>query len=256
MASRQAWDALAQRIYAKGVDVFDSAEVLATEAGAREPRVVALTLLARTLRAMAATNLLLDDGFTVEARTLTRTVLENLFFISALAKNGAAFVAELELDDITARRKRAKGLLDFFAKNGEQTEQHARLESYRDQLWEEHGKTSEIQMRAAALAGGVDDALIVYRELSTDAAHPTASSLSLHIVPADDNESIPFSISATPVMASTEIVDTLELLCMATLGVLVSACEIIGETEIGERLDVLADAYAALSGSDSGVGTI
>lgn len=258
MASRQAWDALAHRLYAKGVDVFDAADVPVTEAGARDPKVVAMALLARTLRAMQAADLLLQDEFIVEARTLTRTILENLFFSAALANKGEAFVNELEIDDITARRKRAKGLLEFFEKQGGRAEQHKRLKAYRDQLWEEHGKTAEIGMLNAAIAGGVGDAYIAYRELSTDAAHPSAESLSLHIITNDSPDAPTFTVSASPVMGPAEPVDTLELLCMAVLGVIVATNEILGGVAAGERLDDLANAYAGLSASnkpDRGEGT-
>lgn len=250
MASREAWDSLAHRLYAKGVDIFDAADAPMTEAGARDPQVVALTLLARTLRSMQAADLLLQDDFTVEARTLTRTILENLFFSAALAKKGDAFVTELEFDDITIRRKRAKGLLDFLEKSGKRADQHTRLKTYRDHLWEEHGNTAEIKMADAALAGGVGDAFIAYRELSTDAAHPSAASLSLHIIVNDSPDAPPFTVSALPVVDPTEPVDTLELLCMAVLGVIVATNEILGGVAAGERLDDLARAFAALSASN------
>ena len=249
MASREAWDALAQRLYAKGVDLFDAADLPLTEAGARDPTVVALALLARTLRAMQASDRLLQDDFVVEARTLTRTILENLFFSAALSKKGARFVAELELDDITVRRKRAKGLLDFFEKSGHPAEQHAHLKAYRDELWETHGKTAETNMVDAALVGGVADAYIAFRELSTDAAHPSAASLSLHVVTSDDPEGPQFTLSASPVMDPTEPADTFELLCMGVLGVIVAVNEVLGGISVGEPLDVLASDFAELSAS-------
>lgn len=88
VANSDEWQALADRLYAKGVDVFDGVVLKVTPEGARDPKVVGLTLLARSLRAMRATDRLLQDGFIVEARTLTRTILENLFFCAALAKKG------------------------------------------------------------------------------------------------------------------------------------------------------------------------
>lgn len=49
MATVEEWLALGDRLYAKGVDVFNGSEVMESEAGTRDPKVVALTLLARTL---------------------------------------------------------------------------------------------------------------------------------------------------------------------------------------------------------------
>ncbi len=45
MATVQEWLALGDRLYAKGVDVFNGSEVMESEAGTRDPKVVALTLL-------------------------------------------------------------------------------------------------------------------------------------------------------------------------------------------------------------------
>jgi hypothetical protein len=66
--------AFCDRLYAKGVDIFNNASVPLTEEGARHPRVVALTLLARTLSHLKATVLLLAHGQVVEARTIRFTV--------------------------------------------------------------------------------------------------------------------------------------------------------------------------------------
>ena len=251
MASRQTWDLLAQRLYAKGMDMFVAASPPLTSSGARDPKVVALTLLARTLKAMQATDMLIEAGLIVEARTVTRSIHENLFYAAALTKTGEAFVQELENDDISIRRKRAKGLLEFFEKqDGGKTDRHAELEAYREHLWETHGKIAEISMAKAAQAGGVHDAFIAYRELSTDAAHPSAASLSRHVIAHDDPDGPPFTVVDEPALDPLEDVDTLELLCMAVLGVIVAVNETLGGVAAGERLDGLGEEFTRLSTSN------
>jgi hypothetical protein len=44
MPSLECWQALAGRIYAKGVDVFDGCSITPSEDGPRDPKVIALTL--------------------------------------------------------------------------------------------------------------------------------------------------------------------------------------------------------------------
>ena len=73
MATVEEWLALTDRLYAKGVDVFDGAHPPVTDEGTRDPKVVALTLLARTLSHVKAVVLLLDQGLIVEARTISRS---------------------------------------------------------------------------------------------------------------------------------------------------------------------------------------
>jgi len=99
VANTLEWLSLGDRLYAKGVDVFDNSKVMESEAGTRDPKVVALTLLARTLSNFQAAVQLLGSQHVVEARALTRCCWENLFWIAALSKKGDEFVKTMELDD-------------------------------------------------------------------------------------------------------------------------------------------------------------
>jgi hypothetical protein len=72
MSNTEAWLALAQRLCVKGKTIFDHSEVLESESGTKDPKVVALTLLARTMGNFQAAMLLLDNEHIVEARTMAR----------------------------------------------------------------------------------------------------------------------------------------------------------------------------------------
>ncbi len=250
MATVEEWLALTERLYAKGVDVFDGAHPLVTEEGTRDPKVVALTLLARTLSHVKAVVLLLEQSQIVEARTISRSAYENFFWLAALVKKGAAFVDAIELDDITSRKKRATGLLDWAKAQGQIEGYQANLEAFRDRLREEHGKTTSIVLLQVAVDGGVGDSIIVYRELSSDSAHPTAQSLSRHVTLNEGEDGPPFTLHAEPAADPAEASDTLELLCTAVLGAIVAANEALGGVDVGERLDALAAESRRLSDSN------
>ena len=241
---------LAQRLYAKGVDVFDGADVPPTEAGLRYPKVIALTLLARTLSEMRAATLLLDHGQVVEARTLVRGMCENLFWAAALARKGDAFVEEMKLDDVTSRKARTAGLIEWAKAQDGSQEVVDKLDRFRAGLVEDHGQTWGIKLQQAATAGGVQDYYVVYRELSTDAAHPSAESLSRHVSLNDDEEGPPFIVNAAPNIAVGEAAETVELMCGAALYALVAVNEIVGGVPVGERLAVLREAYVSLSATN------
>lgn len=241
------WFALTDRLYAKGADLFNGADPPLTEAGPRNPKIVALTLLARTLGNMKAAVLLLQGGLLIEARTIVRCVYENFFFSAALAKRGATFIEALERDDITNRKKRAAGLLDWSQRRGEKAIFHDTLAAFRDSLIQEHGKTDTIILQQAAQSGDVGDAFAFYRELSSDAAHPSAASLSRHISVGDAPKAAPFTLHAEALVAPGEEIETLELLCSAVLGVLVAVNEIVGGDARGERLGGLAAEHRKLS---------
>jgi hypothetical protein len=148
---------LAQSLYAKGVDVFNDCDVQLTEVGQRDPKVIALTILGRTLSEMRAVTLLVDNDQVVEARTLVRGMYENLFWAAALTKKGAEFVKEMALDDITARKAQADGLLQWAKAQPAPPEFTEKLGDFHAGLVADHGKTWGIKLQQAAAAGGVKD---------------------------------------------------------------------------------------------------
>lgn len=248
MSTLDEWRTLCDRLHAKGAAIFDAADPGALDADPRDPPVVALTLLARALGHHRAAMRLLDEGFIVEARTLVRCVNEVFFFAAALARQGAAFVDALEQDAIGSRRRRAKGLLDWSKTRTETPDHLLELEALRDRLWSDHGPTASLQMTKVAEAGGVEGGLILYRELSTDAAHPSAASLSRNV--SINEEATAFTLHALPLVDEDEPAETLELLCSSVLSVLVAVKEIVGGVDGGERLDVLAEGLKALGSLD------
>lgn len=247
VTNRDAWLDLAHRLYEKGKAIFDQADVLEGVAGTRDPKVVALTLLARTMGNFQAGILLLENGHVVEARTMARCCYENLFWIAALAKSGEAFVQTMELDDAASRMKRATGLLEWTKAQSQKFDFAETLANFHSGLKIKHGKPSTISQKTAADDGGVGGAYIIYRELSGDAAHPSATSLSRHVSWDGDGDDARYTLHALPIEESFAVEDTLELACNPLLGVCIAANDILGGTTAGERLSTLADEFTELS---------
>ena len=250
MEDLAAWKGLIDRLRAKGAAIFQDCALPLTDAGPREPGVVALTLLNRTLSTVEAATLLLDKEMVVEARTLVRTLYENLFCVADLAKRGAAFVEDLEFDDLHNRKARAGGLLEFAKAQTERADFVGDLEAFRADLQSRPEKSYSLKFEQAAQRGNVLPGYVVYRELSTDAAHPSAASLSRHIILNDDPDTAPFSVVGYPQTSDIELHDTAALLCSATVGVLVGVNEILGQVKTGETLSALFDAFKELDASN------
>lgn len=250
MATVEEWLALGDRLYAKGVDVFNSSQVMESELGTRDPKVVALTLLARTLGHFQAAVQLLESKHVVEARALTRCCWENLFWIAALTKKGDEFVKAMELDDAANRMKRANDLLQWAKTQDQPLEFVEKLDAFYTSMKGEHGQPDTIRHERAAKDGGVGDGYQIYRELSGDAAHPSAVSLSRHVTWTGPEGAKIFTVHALPKLDAREVEDTLEVSCSPVLGVIVAANEIIGRAAAGEPLTRLADAFRALSNSN------
>jgi hypothetical protein len=61
-------------------------------------------------------------------------------------------------------------------------------------------------------------------------------------------------IDVEPVVSEHELVQTLEFLCMAAMGVCVATNQIIGDTPAGAALNGIADRYTDLSNRTEAVG--
>src|SRR5262245_857304 len=75
------WRALVCDIRDAGLKIFADAELLVTAKGFADEKVLALTLLVRTVSHIKGALLLIDARRIVEARTITRCCLENLYWV-------------------------------------------------------------------------------------------------------------------------------------------------------------------------------
>lgn len=233
------WEELVDRMIDKARSIFDSNSVSEGEV----PKIVACALLARTINHVEASLLLLTQGYIVEARTIARSCYENMFWISALGRDSDRFIRDLELHDAMHRIKHANGLI---ARSNELDFDINTLTEFKNGLEETYGKVSPIDMASAAARGGVDAAYIIYRELSTDAAHPSATSLSRHFTD-DDGSNRPGTLRARPSCDPVEQEETLEFLCQALLGVSIAANLVIVGQSNDEMFEELSEAYINLS---------
>jgi hypothetical protein len=96
--------------------VVGAAHVELTEQFAREPKIVALTILCRTISNFRASMLLAAQDSTLEARVILRLMYENLLWLSALREAGHAFVEDMRNDDAFNRAALSQLTLRLTAK--------------------------------------------------------------------------------------------------------------------------------------------
>jgi hypothetical protein len=101
----------AEKLLGVAIDVVGAADVRISAHRARDPKIIALTLLCRTITNFKGAMIMARENLIVESRTLTRCCYENLIWIGALRDRGLDFVQEM-LNDETANRK-ALGELTF-----------------------------------------------------------------------------------------------------------------------------------------------
>jgi hypothetical protein len=92
--------------------------------------------------------------------------------------------------------------------------------------------------------GSLKNAYLWYKQLSSDAAHPSLEALTRHITKEANGGLL---VSVEPVASEKDILDTIEWACQALMGVIVGANQIAGPVKAGEKLPALCDEFIRLT---------
>ncbi len=236
-----AWTALAEKLRKTGLDIFATANVPITAKGYADERVLALTLLARTLSNLKGTLLLLREKRIIEARTITRCCYENAYWVIGLAEEGEAFVRKMQHDEMSHRKQ----LGQFVFENGVTLEAEDRLRAWLRNTNKRFADAKMLYPKQVAALSDIWRSYVFYSQLSSDAAHPSVTALNRYVVPHTADEV--GGINVEPIVKGEEIEETLELLCQAVMCVCVGVNQMLGGTQGGSALNGLADEYVALS---------
>jgi hypothetical protein len=107
------WLGHAQRLREVALEIIGQCNNLETTKGTRDPKIIALAVLSRSLGHFKAIFRLLETGSIVEARTLTRCIFENLFVQGGLAEDGDNFVQKMVEDAAKSRQSRGTWVLGW-----------------------------------------------------------------------------------------------------------------------------------------------
>jgi hypothetical protein len=88
-----------EKLMSAAIDVVGAAKVELTQDFARDPKIVALTILCRSISNFRAAMLLVQQRHIVEAKALGRCLYENLLWMGALRERGLDFVQEMLKDE-------------------------------------------------------------------------------------------------------------------------------------------------------------
>ncbi len=250
----EAWLAFASKLYELGKRLYDEADFTESELGSADPKVIALTLLCRSMSNVEGAIAMIERGLIVEARTLSRCCYENLIWIDGLAAKGVEFVNQIVGNEYAYKKMRGKVILEWSSQRDAKPEFEGKLIAYMTELKEKHPNAKPISFKAAAAIGVLKDSYVVYSQLSSDAAHPSAESLSRYLTRTQvtDTETT-LNVNALPSPEEGEILETLELICDALLGVCVGAAQIIGGLPSGKELAPLLEELVALRKSNAGL---
>jgi hypothetical protein len=230
----------------RGAEGIFRTEVRITEKGFADPQFLALALLARTISNMKGAVILLDARRIVEARTITRSCFENLYWTIGLAEQGDAFAIQMRDDELTHRKARGQALFASEIKLDEEIGD--RLRQFMRGMSQRNFAANTLSPKAVAgIRKDFERTYIFYAQLSSDAAHPSVSALNRYVV-SDPNGS---GFDTEPPVHPEEIAETYEFLSMACIGVCVAVNEIIGGAQ---DLTAVADRHTALSNATAAIG--
>ncbi len=228
------WSRHAQSLIDLALGIIGQCDQLTTAKGSKDPKVIALALLSRSLGHFRATFRLLEDGSLVEARTLTRCIFENLFLQRGLAESGDAFVTQMAEDNAKSRQSRGTWVLDLIDERTIDPSHGDGLRRTMDVLRSTYPKPRSINYIEITRNG----------PLSSDAAHPSLEALSRHIAKEPDGS---LFLSIVPTPSEKDLLDAMEWACQAFMGVILAANQIAGQVEADRKLSGLFDEFNSLA---------
>ncbi|MBN9507558.1 MAG: hypothetical protein J0I21_00425 [Alphaproteobacteria bacterium] len=230
-----------QKLLEAAIDIVGASHVELTKEFARDPKIVALTILCRTISNFRASLLLVQHEGILEARTLVRLIYENLLWIGALRERGAAFVQDMLEDEAFNRQALGQLTLQMSADHGADVNgaDALKLRSLITEIGKQFPRKKKLHVNKAAGAGVVDLAYVEYSRFSLDAVHCSITALGRHLSSERTNQKTELVVSVVPRTQPAEVLSTVLHACRGLMGVAVGANELLGFTIESDRLTAL-----------------
>lgn len=236
-----AWVTFCEKL-AQKVDEFGQLPPPVINGSARDIHILGLALTARSRGHFIGAIALAKAGMVVDARTLVRSIFENLFYIAGLITEGDAFVRQMMEADQASRDRRGQFMLERPSTIID-VKVRGNLARYLKESRQQNPKPKSLDPKGVAKKGPVLDAYLIYSQLSDDSAHPSIASLNRHVQISGDELAMRFVPSASV----HELCDTLMWACNGMISVCVSCTELLHETRLNADIAALAEEYGQLA---------
>lgn len=231
------WTVLADKLLRLGYEIAGSAgpEVRRNDDHGGDIRLMAVTLIARSLSNMRGTLVMVREKRIVEARVLARCILENQFWAAGFAEDPDKFRQAMINHDLNKRGSSGQ-ILFATGEMPDEIEKKLRQWMRENKGW---SQAKSIAPKQVAKDAQVSDAYVFYDLLSSD-AHPTARALNRYVVSEHGEEITDIDLDPEP--TADESAETVSLSCYGLVGVLVSACRVL-QSDASPKVDSLAGEY-------------
>jgi len=219
------WLDFAKRLRPVGMGIFGATPIKITEQGSADIRIIALMLLARTLSNLRAAIALTEGGFIVEAKVIARCCFENSYWVGALVKEGDKFRTSMVQHEMKHKRMRAQTIFSTTATTGglEGAISDKLRQWMRDHKQYEDSPTLDPK---AVCERAENESYMFYQHLSWD-AHPSIETMNRYFEPPDANGAP--GIDVSPTVRDAEVIEMLNLMCLAVIGVFLGVGELLGQ---------------------------
>ena len=225
----------AQKLLDAAIDVVGAAAEhveLNQHDWARDPKVVGLTILCRSISNFRAALLLVQDEHQkLEARVLVRLLYENHLWLAALRERGPEFVQDMLKDERFHREALSElTLMINSTQGGDATGPDAlKLRNLIKDLGPQFPPPKKLDAKKTAAEGGVM-AYFEYLRLSLDAVHCSITALGYHLWSERIKGKTEHVLSVVPRTAPADVLSTVLHSCRALIATARDAAELIGFT--------------------------
>jgi hypothetical protein len=227
-----------EKLLGIAIDTIGKANIPLSPLGARDPKVVSMALLCRTVSNFKGAVIMIREGLLVEARTLARCCCENLIWAGALNEYGSGFVTDMLNDDAASRKTLGQLTLKLTSRAGGSVEaEEAKL--LRDLIRESESRfpdSKRLRVDKTALGGSVELAYATFAQLSLEAVHPSITALGRYVHTEVEGDTRHLVVDVVPEVREREFLRTIWWACDALMGVTIAFNEIVGGTQMDDAI--------------------
>lgn len=230
----------AQRLLDAAIDVVGATHIQPNSDRARDPRVIALTLLCRSISNFRAAIRLAQQEQVMEARAMVRLLCENLLWLGALRERGSEFVKDILSDDRYKQKVLAQLTMKLTGKHGGDVNSQGAM-TLRNIIkrLSQNPDDKPLHADAIAAAGVVELVYVDYIRFSLEAVHCSATALRRHISSERTETTDELTVSVVPNTSPKDLLLTVVHACSALNGAAVATNEMVGFTTASDKIAAL-----------------
>jgi Family of unknown function (DUF5677) len=236
--------AFANEVLKLATDLVAAAIADVDFAGVRDPKIIGLALLCRSISNCKGALAMARDNQAIEARALVRLCTENLFLVAELCESGSDFVVKMREDN--AAHRISLGELGLKEPGVADAEEGKIIRDLIKAHKAEFPKPRKLPISETA-KGLMERVYPSYKMLSHDSVHPSIDALRRHNRPIQEHNRWIMTMNLVAPFRPGERLDTLNKAAFALLAVCVGVNDLFGGTSQNDAVRALFEQFKSAS---------